>query len=113
MIDDNLSQRKSWFRYFPDGTIEFTVITRVLALMFLAGLAMVSIAQRPTTMTLLWAIIWVDYALVLSWAIQINVDLENLSQTAPVSAELCKQRRVQELFWLAIPSILILLLIIP
>ena len=113
MIDENLAQRKSWFRFFPDGTIEFTVITRVLAIMFLTGLAMVSIAQRPVTLTLLWAVIWVDYALMLWWTIEINDDLEDLSQSAPVSNELTRRRRFQEAVLLAIPSIVVMILLVP
>ncbi|HOM49931.1 MAG TPA: hypothetical protein PLT93_02150 [Phycisphaerae bacterium] len=75
MTAERLLERRKWFGVFPEGTLEFMIITRVLALLMLIALAVVGGAQRPFVLAGLAGILWVDYALLLSWAIQVAMDL--------------------------------------
>lgn len=89
MIDEMLMQRRRWFRCFPEGTLEFTVVTRVLALLLGTLLLVVPTADQPIVLTALVAMLWLDYALVMWWAVQVHADLECLlapSATAPVDS---------------------------
>jgi hypothetical protein len=75
MTADRLLERRKWFRVFPEGTLEFMIITRVLALLMLIALAVVGGAQRPFVLVGLAGILWVDYALLLCWVVQLAMDL--------------------------------------
>jgi hypothetical protein len=87
MTSERLLERRKWFRVFPEGTLEFTIITRVLALMMLMALAIVGGSQRPFVVTALIVILWVDYALLIWWVVQVACDLRL------VSGELIDPRR--------------------
>ena len=65
MTDNIGAQRRNWFRSFPEGSIEFVVITRVLALLLLAALAIVPGIQRPAVLVALALVLWVDYLLMM------------------------------------------------
>ncbi|MCL2330842.1 MAG: hypothetical protein FWC56_06030, partial [Phycisphaerae bacterium] len=75
MDGERLIERRKWFRVFPEGTLEFTIVTRVLALVLLISLAVVGSAQRPLALAALAFILWVDYALLMWWMIQVATDL--------------------------------------
>lgn len=75
MNGDTIVERKKWFRVFPEGTLEFMIITRVLALAFLIALAIVSGAQRPFVLIGLAGVLWADYALLVWWLLQLSRDL--------------------------------------
>lgn len=75
---DMLVERRKWFRVFPEGTLEFTIITRVLALMLLMALAIVGGTQRPLVVVALAVVLWVDYALLVWWVIQVATDLRGI-----------------------------------
>jgi hypothetical protein len=113
MLDENLVQQKNWFRFFPDGTIEFTVITRVLAIVLLAALVLVPSAHRAMFLVALAAVIWVDYIIVLCWAVQIGNDLEDITETRPIPADDLRRRRTSDIILLAIPSIIFMLMAAP
>src|SRR5262245_28107953 len=86
---DQLSERKNWTRYFPEGLIEFSVVMRVGALLLLGILMVVpSGLQALVAMTML-AVLWVDYVLTMCWALQIGADLNDLfdRSTAPADAQ--------------------------
>lgn len=76
MNSERLLERRRWFRAFPEGTLEFMVITRVLALLFLIALAVVGGTQRPFVLIGLVGVLWVDYVLLLWWAVQVAMDLQ-------------------------------------
>jgi hypothetical protein len=78
MNGDMLVERRRWFRVFPEGSLEFTIITRVLALILLMALAVVGGTQRPLVVVSLTVVLWVDYALLVWWAVQVAMDLEEV-----------------------------------
>jgi len=75
MHEDILHQRQRWFRFFPEGCLEFLIATRALALVVLLSLLLLRQAQRPLLLTGLVGILWVDYALMVWWAVQTAMDL--------------------------------------
>lgn len=75
MHEDILHQRQRWFRFFPEGCLEFLIATRALALVVLLSLLLLRQAQRPLLLTGLVGILWVDYALTLWWMVQTAMDL--------------------------------------
>ncbi|MBI4580907.1 MAG: hypothetical protein HY718_14460 [Planctomycetes bacterium] len=87
MNSELLIERRRWFRVFPEGTLEFAIITRVLALMLLMALGIVTGAQRPLVITALVGVLWSDYVLLVWWAVQVAMDLEMLTgQPRPADA---------------------------
>jgi hypothetical protein len=70
--------RKRWYRHFPEGSLEFLVATRVLAVILLLAMLVMRDPQRPLLLTALIGVLWCDYALVLWWAIQVRLDLDLL-----------------------------------
>ena len=111
MTNELLVERRKWFRVFPEGTLEFTIITRVLALLMLMALAVVSGLQRPLVLMALGAILWVDYALLMWWAIEVASDLQLLSGAPDAAAHSTRRSRI----WLqaVLPSIAALVALMP
>lgn len=75
MNSERLAERRKWFRVFPEGTLEFAIITRILALLLLISLAVVGGTQRPLIVVSLVIVLWVDYALLMWWVLQVAMDL--------------------------------------
>ncbi len=75
MNDDRLVERRKWFRVFPEGTLEFAIITRILALLLLMALAVVGGTQRPLVLVSLAIVLWADHVLLTWWALQVAMDL--------------------------------------
>jgi hypothetical protein len=93
MSQDGIAEQRRWFRFFPEGSIEFTIITRVLALILLLALAVVSGTQRVPVLLALSMVLWADYMLTLWWLIQMASDLNALAAASPPSAaELSRER---------------------
>ncbi len=69
-----LQQRREWYRFFPEGTLEFLIITRVLGLGALLALSVAGGAYRPLVWGGVVALLWLDYLLVLWWLLQVNLD---------------------------------------
>lgn len=92
MPSETLIERRKWLRIFPEGLLEFLIITRIFGLMMLVALAVVTGTQRPLVLTVLALVLWVDYALIMWWAVQVTDDLRlgtgaaAAEQTAPVRA---------------------------
>ena len=82
MSETNLAQRQSWYRYFPEGSLEFLVATRVLVIILLIAFIVMHDLQRPIIVTAIIAVLWFDYVLVLWWAIQVRLDLDLLAGRA-------------------------------
>lgn len=79
MSGEFLAERRKWFRVFPEGTLEFLIITRVLILLMLLALTIAGGSQRPFILTLLVGILWVDHALLVCWGMQVAGDLQIIS----------------------------------
>jgi hypothetical protein len=91
MSAEFLAERRKWFRVFPEGTLEFTIITRVLALLMLMALAIVGGAQRPFVVAALVGVLWLDYALLMWWVVQVAGDLRAITAAGPGSVDLTPQ----------------------
>lgn len=78
---DLLMKRRQWFSFFPEGTLEFLVVTRVLALMLLGTLVIVPSSQRSQVLTALAAVVWIDYALTVCWLAHLASDLEDMFES--------------------------------
>lgn len=103
MSSERLVERRKWFRAFPEGTLEFMVITRVLALLFLIALAVVGGTQRPFVLIGLVGILWVDYVLLLWWVVQVAMDLQCVSEGSEAGDS--SDRRVRIGVRAALPSV--------
>lgn len=69
-----LQQRREWYRFFPEGTLEFLIITRVLGLGGLLALGVAGGAYRPWVWAGVTALLWCDYLLVIWWLLQLTLD---------------------------------------
>ena len=112
-MSTNLAERRAWFRHFPEGTIEFTIVTRVLAILLLGVIMIVSSAQRHHALTALVAVLWLDYALTLWWLIQLSRDLDDLFEQPDLDAGAARKRRLVLLGMLIVPSVLAALILAP
>jgi len=82
MSQDNLQQRRSWFRFFPEGSLEFVVVTRVLVMLLMLMLMIVTGTQAPFILMALLGMLWLDHMLTLSWTVQLVTDLSTLAEDA-------------------------------
>ena len=82
-----LEQRKRWYRYFPEGSLEFLVATRVLAVVLLLAMVVMHDVQRPVILTALIGVLWFDYVLIVWWAICMTLDLDLLAGQEPTAPE--------------------------
>lgn len=78
MSQINFEQRRNWFRFFPEGSLEFVVITRVLAVLLM--LMIVKGTQAPLILLALLAMLWLDHMLTLSWTVQLATDLAGFAE---------------------------------
>ncbi len=111
MNGELLAQKRKWFRLFPEGTLEFTIITRVLALMLLMALAVAGGAQRPFVLAALVGVLWIDYALLIWWALQLAGDLNDLTGVSVPTRS--AQRRDLSRAVVLLPSVGIAVALIP
>jgi hypothetical protein len=110
---ENLIQRRNWFRYFPEGSIEFNAILRVLAVLLLIALLIVGGTQRPAVLVSLAAILWADAALLIWWLVQMSTDLDDLPAGSGQSPEAGARRRTAAFLIAVLPSIAAALLLAP
>ena len=110
MDAERLAQRRRWFRSFPEGTLEFAIITRVLALMLLMALAIVGGTQRPLVLVALAIVLWVEYAMLIWWLVQLGTDLRELTDG---SAGDSARRRVTTSVKAVLPSVAVVLALAP
>jgi len=115
MSNDILTQRQRWFRFFPEGSIEFLVATRVLALILLLALLVVGKVelQLLATVVALTGVLWLDYVLMVWWAVQIVLDLEDLPLRQTTSAQVLQRRRVHVGILVCLPSVIAGVLLAP
>lgn len=83
-MPDTFQLRQRWLRSFPDGSLEFLLVTRLLALFLLLTLAVMRESQRAMVLVVLGMVLAVDYALMVWWAIQARADLDGLAKRAEV-----------------------------
>jgi len=113
MSSNALSERREWFKYFPEGTVEFVLVARVLLLILLVALAFVRATQRSIVLLAFGGVIWVDYVLMLWWAVQMAGDMENLFRDSPLPADVVRRQRVWALMVGILPSIIACLMLLP
>lgn len=110
-IHENVLARRNWFRFFPEGTVEFNAIVRVLAVMLLATLLVVPGTQRPIVLTAIAALLWLDAVLLIWWFVQVVTDLDEIE--SPGTRGEPARRRFMIGLLAALPSIPAVLLIAP
>lgn len=110
--DDTLTQRRAWFRFFPEGTIEFTVVTRVLALAMMVAVGVMP-GNEEVILLALCALLWIDYLLMLWWGIQLSSDLDDLFQDSPPAFAAARRKRLKAMLIGAVPSAAALTVIAP
>lgn len=119
-MNDTLQQRQRWFRSFPDGTLEFLLVTRLLAVFLLLALAAMRESQRPMVLLALALVLLADYVLMIWWAVQTAADLDSLSARpsadppAPVpAAPEPKPRRLQAVALACLPAVVAFVALAP
>lgn len=110
---DSLSERRRWFRHFPEGSAEFLLVTRVMALGLMLLLAVVHSTQAIAVATAVIVILWVDHLLMIWWTIQISSDLDDMDQPSPPAAATSRLHRAKALAAAACPLVAALPLLAP
>lgn len=113
MTSDALTERRRWFRVFPEGTAEFLIVTRVPAVLLMAALSVIYSAQMHYFLLGIVGMLWLDHLLLTWWLVSIRCDLDDLAASEPTSAKAAQMRRVRLAMILALPSIPAFLLIAP
>ncbi len=72
---DPLAARKRWFEIFPEGGVEFLIITRVGIAGVLLALLVIKESQRSLVWLLLGGLLWIDHAVVLGWLLPMAGDV--------------------------------------
>jgi hypothetical protein len=113
MNETNLQQRRKWFHFFPEGNLEFTVVTRTL--MFLLLLIMLVVPERIRFYSIMMfaAVFFADYLLSLWWSIEIATDLNDLQSGQKATVEEKGRRRIAAVILDSLPCLFILLMVIP
>ena len=112
MNESSLTQRRNWFRAFPEGSIEFVIITRVLALLLLLLMNAVGGSNRILAVQGLAGLLWADYLLTMWWAVQVATDLNALTAKEPPAADALRSRRVRTCVLGMLPATACLLLVV-
>ena len=113
MNPSSLEQRRNWFRFFPDGSLEFVVVTRVLAVLLMVLLFVVKGTQQTLVSLALCGMLWVDYLLTLFWIIQLATDLRSLSGSRLAEGPDPSAGRIRTLLVMALPATLAFAIIAP
>lgn len=122
MSDIILGARRRWLHFFPDGTLEFLLVTRVLTLLLLLSTAIITSVDRPAVLVAITGLLWVDYLLTLWWLVQIGTDpgvgwpgggSAASGGVAAESATALRRRRVRLAMVIALPSLMAALMLAP
>ncbi len=108
---DNLARRRLWYHYFPEGTIEFLLVTRVLALLILAALAVVHGTQLDMALIALGLLLLADALIIQWWGVQIVTDLSDLKSQE--SSRLAARRRLRAWVLAALPALIMVVTLLP
>lgn len=113
MTENTLTQRRQWYQCFPEGTIEFNLVTRVVALGIMGALAVLPESQHVLIKNGLIGILWFDALLIIWWAVQIGTDLETSMDPARISPHEAHRRSLVFAFLAMLPTLPALLLLAP
>jgi len=115
MNNNTLLQRQRWFRLFPEGSIEFLVATRLLVMILLLALLIIGNVQVQLLASLvaLTAVLWLDYVLVVWWAVQIAIDLQEVILRQSTNADALRRRRIRAGIVVCLPSTVAAMIIAP
>ena len=113
MSENSLEHRRNWYRFFPEGSIEFLSVTRVLALLLLLSLAIVPNTRRPAVLVALAIVLWIDYLLILWWVVQLATDLNALFAQPLPGAKVLRRRRIGAAILGALPATAALFILAP
>lgn len=111
MNETSVQERRQWFLHFPEGSIEFFLVTRVLLILLLLVLLVAGQQHHAYVLLALAGMLWFDYALALWWAVQMATDLDSIRQ--PITADRAYWRRLRGITVALLPSIAFFLLISP
>lgn len=113
MSQSSIEQRRNWFRFFPEGSLEFVVVTRVLSLLLMFGCLIVQGTLRPLATLAICLMLWMDYALTQSWLVQLSTDLGAFERNPPPThGELSAARR-RTLVIMVLPATLLFAFLAP
>jgi hypothetical protein len=113
MSPDNLEQRRNWFRFFPDGTLEFVVVTRVLSVLLMVLLFVVQGTQQTAVFLALCGMLWIDYLLTLFWISRLASDLRSLPPDRSAGAPVPPAAGIRTLLVTALPATLAFAIVAP
>jgi hypothetical protein len=113
MSEDALNHRRQWFECFPAGTIEFNLITRVLAVGTLGALAVMPESQHLLILNGLAGILWADFILLIWWTVQLGNDLITAIESPTEFRSWAHRRSLICAFWCILPTLPALLLLAP
>lgn len=111
MNDSSMQERRQWFFYFPEGSIEFFLVTRIMLILLLLVFIVAAQQHYAYVLVAMAGILWIDYALALWWAVQMATDLQGIRQ--PTTADQAYHRRLRVIVIGLLPSIPFFLLIAP
>lgn len=110
---DTMTERRSWFDFFPEGSLEFVVVTRVLILVTLLSLAALEGVRRDFALLGLAAFIWTDYMLTTWWLIQLKTDLALLPDQSDAQIVRLTPHRGRLLVMVILPITFLMMLVTP
>jgi len=113
MSEEMLTRRRQWLQCFPEGTIEFNLVTRILVVGMLGSLAVLPESQHRLVLTGLVGVLWIDYLLILWWVVQLGTDLEMIIDRPGQSAPQSRRRDLVYAFWASLPTLPALLILAP
>jgi hypothetical protein len=113
MSEDMLTERRQWYHCFPEGTIEFNLVTRIVVVGMLGALAVLPESQHVLVINGLVGTLWFDALLIIWWAVQIGMDLETSIAPSGTPAPQARRRALVCAGWAALPTLPALLLLAP
>ncbi len=113
MSESNLEQRRRWFHFFPEGSLEFAVVTRTLMFLLLLIILVVPARIRFYSILMFTAVFWTDYLLSLWWSIEIATGVGDILSKRRESSAAGSRRRIITAMITALPSLLVLLMVTP
>jgi hypothetical protein len=86
------AQRRRWYRSFPEGTLEFVSVTRILWIIALFVLPIAAGSQRAVAACGISILLLIDFALVMAWLTRLTLDSRAWRDTAPMSLRAARWR---------------------
>ena len=108
-----LTQRRQWFQCFPEGTIEFNLVTRIGAIGMMGAFAVLPENQHILIANGLVGALWIDFLLMIGWTVQLGSDLETIIHRPEEPARQAHRRSLFCFLWAALPTIPAMLILAP